>query len=167
MKTWLISAAAVLGFAAIAAGANAADINPGAAILPAVAGCDATPAAAGPGEAAQDAETAATATPSWTAFHEFLFDFDSRRIEPSDKQKITEIAAYMTAHPEVQLGVDGSADPHGNGLRNQTLTDGRIAAVHDALIHAGVPADRIHLGDFADPGLRRDRQVEVVLGAGS
>lgn len=114
-------------------------------------------------DSAQEAEAGPIAPGSWIAFRDFLFDFDQADIPFSDRKKVTEIAAYMAAHPATRLGIDGSHDPNGNGLRNQSLSDRRIAAVRDALVRAGVPAERIHLGEYADPGLRRDRQVAVVL----
>lgn len=172
MRSWLVTPIAMAGFAVIMAAANAADLAADAAALPPATG-DYGPSGAvrqaatnAAYEPAQDAGSGQIAAAPWTAFHEFLFDFDRADIQAADKTKIAEIAAFMAENPAMRLGIDGATDPKGNGLHNKTLIDRRIAAVRDALIRAGVPAERIHLGEFADPRLRRDRQVEVVLGGG-
>jgi outer membrane protein OmpA-like peptidoglycan-associated protein len=99
----------------------------------------------------------------WSAYREFLFDYDRAEIRASDRSKISEIASHLAQNPSLRLGLDGSPDPNGNGLRDRVLTERRVGAVRDALIRAGVPASKIEVGEFADPKLRRDRQVEVVL----
>ena len=100
---------------------------------------------------------------SWTAFAEFTFDFDEARMQAPDKDKVTKAAAYVAANPSAQIGLDGRSDPNGNGLRNQTLTDRRVAAVRDALIKAGIPSEKIQIGNFAGPQARRDREVAAVI----
>jgi outer membrane protein OmpA-like peptidoglycan-associated protein len=42
------------------------------------------------------------------------------------------------------------------------LSNQRVKAIRDALIKAGVPADKIKAGAFGDPELRRDGRVEVL-----
>ena len=76
----------------------------------------------------------------WSAYREFLFDYDRAEIRASDKSKISEIAADVAKNPSLRLGLDGSPDPNGNGLRDRVLTERRVGAVRDALIRAGVPA---------------------------
>ncbi|MGB8275874.1 MAG: OmpA family protein [Alphaproteobacteria bacterium] len=105
-----------------------------------------------------------SAVERWTPYHEFLFDYDQAQIRPSDVSKVTAIVAHLAKNPSLRLGIDGSSGPNSNGLHDRVLTERRVDAVRDALIKAGVPADRIALGGFAEPQLRRDRQVEVVLG---
>jgi outer membrane protein OmpA-like peptidoglycan-associated protein len=155
----LVAAAALLGALASGPPSSAADLgrNGGPAALPHETGV-AQQAATNP--TPNDGPVAAI---GWTAYREFLFDYDRADIKGSDLDKISEIAGYMAKHPSMRLGIDGAMDPIGNGMRDQTLIDRRIAAVRDALIRAGVPAQKIQLGEFADPKLRRDRQVEVVL----
>ncbi len=102
----------------------------------------------------------------WTTYRAFKFDFDSADILAADRATAAEIAAFAAKNPQFQIGLDGSADPHGPLLHDQTLTDRRINAVRDALIKAGVEEAKIHAGAFADPDVLRDRQVEVVLSPG-
>jgi len=99
----------------------------------------------------------------WTSYREFLFDYDRSDMQAADSRKINEIAAYLKQNPSLKVGVDGSMDPRGTDPRNQGLSDRRVTAVRNALIQAGVPAQRIQTGAFGDEGLRRDRRVEVLI----
>jgi outer membrane protein OmpA-like peptidoglycan-associated protein len=100
---------------------------------------------------------------SGTAFLAFTFNFDEARIRASDKEKAPRAAAYVAANPSSRIGLDGHGDPNGNGLRNQSLMEQRVAAVRDALIRAGVPSENIRTGKFAESQSRRDREVAVVI----
>ena len=56
----------------------------------------------------------------------------------------------MRQNPSVRLGIDGSTDLlRGTNQYNAGLSQRRIATVRDALIQAGVSADRIETGAFA------------------
>jgi outer membrane protein OmpA-like peptidoglycan-associated protein len=79
---------------------------------------------------------------------------------------VTQIAAYLKQNPSVQLGLDGSRNPRATVQRDIDLTDRRVKAVRDALIGAGVPANRMVDGTFGDPELRRDSRVEVLIRTG-
>jgi len=99
----------------------------------------------------------------WTSFRDFMFEYDRADIQPADTSKVSEIAAYMRQNPSLQVGLDGSIDPRGTDPRNQALSDRRVDAVRDALIRAGVPANKIQTGAFGDAQLARDRRVEVLI----
>jgi outer membrane protein OmpA-like peptidoglycan-associated protein len=99
----------------------------------------------------------------WTAYREFWFDSNEARIHQADKSKVLEIATYMNNNPSLQLGIDGSLDPQNNNSRDQALSNRRVNAIRDALVKAGVPANRIRAGAFGDVELRRDGRVEVLL----
>ena len=99
----------------------------------------------------------------WTSFREFMFGYDSADIQSSDATKISDIATYMKQNPSLQVGIDGSMDPRGTDPRDQKLSNRRVDAVRNALIHAGVPASRIKTGTFGDPALAKDRRVEVLI----
>ncbi len=103
----------------------------------------------------------------WTSYRDFEFEYDKADIQPSQTSKVSEIAAYMMQSPSLQVGIDGTMDPRGADPRNQDLSDRRVNAVRDALRQAGVPADKISIGAFGDPQLRRDRRVEVLIKTGS
>jgi outer membrane protein OmpA-like peptidoglycan-associated protein len=116
----------------------------------------------------------AVAGPSWAPLRDFTFDYDRTDIRSSELNQSTEIAAYVRQNPSVRLGIDGSTDLlRGTNQYNAGLSQGRIAAVRDALIRAGVSADRIETGTFAAqrPGCndstercaQRDGRVEVLV----
>lgn len=102
----------------------------------------------------------------WTPYREITFDSNAADIEPSGMSTITEIAAYMAQNPSLELGIDGSINSASTEPLNQDLSNRRVSAVHDALVHAGVPASKIQTGSFSDPQLRRNRRVDVLLKTG-
>jgi outer membrane protein OmpA-like peptidoglycan-associated protein len=75
---------------------------------------------------------------------------------------VSEIATYMNNNPSLQLGIDASLDPQNHSKRDQELSNRRVKAIRDALVTAGVPANKITAGAFGDSQLRRDRRVEVL-----
>jgi peptidoglycan-associated lipoprotein len=54
----------------------------------------------------------------------------------------------MSQNPSVRLGIDGYTDSRGANQYNLPLSQRRVTTVRDALIQAGVPADRIETGTF-------------------
>jgi len=99
----------------------------------------------------------------WTTYQDYTFAFNDARVQDSDSTKTAKIAAYMLSNPSLQLGLDGSMDLRGSDPRNQELSDRRVEAVRVALVSAGVPVQRIKVGAFGDPRVRRDRRVEVLF----
>ena len=92
--------------------------------------------------------------------------------------KPSEIAAYVRQNPSVRLGIDGSTDLlRGTNQYNAALSQRRVGNVRDALIQAGVPADRIETGGFGARRIdcnnsteqcsQRDGRVEVLARAGN
>ena len=110
----------------------------------------------------------------WTAFKDFLFDFDKSDVRADEATKVGEIVAYMAQNPSVRIGIDGHTDPRGTNPYNQALSERRVSAVRDALVQAGGAGDRIQTGAFGEQRLacpesteecwQRDRRVEVLVG---
>jgi outer membrane protein OmpA-like peptidoglycan-associated protein len=102
-----------------------------------------------------------------------MFAYDQADVRPSEMSKTSEIAAYMKQNPSLRLGIDGDTDTRGTNRYNANLNERRMGAVRDALIQAGVPADRIEAGAFgqarsncndATPQCwQRDGRVEVLV----
>jgi outer membrane protein OmpA-like peptidoglycan-associated protein len=111
----------------------------------------------------------------WTSMKDFMFDFDRSDIRYSESKKPAEIATYMSQNPTARLGIDGYTDSRSSTQYNLPLSQRRVATVRDALIQAGVPADRIETGTFGtDRSLcnpateqcaQRDGRVEVLVRA--
>ena len=109
---------------------------------------------------------------NWAALRDFTFDYDRTDIRSSEMNQSSEIAAYARQNPSVRLGLDGSTDLlRGTNQYNAGLSQRRVATVRDALIQAGVSADRIETGTFAaqratcndstERCAQRDGRVEV------
>ena len=70
----------------------------------------------------------------------------------------------------VIVRIDGHTDPVGRGTFNRTLSEARAAAVRDALIARGVPAEKLRTRGFAarrpiadnhtESGRARNRRIE-------
>ena len=110
----------------------------------------------------------------WTPLKDIRFDFDKAEIRPVEMNKVSDIATYMSQNPAVRLGLDGSTDLlRGTNQYNVALSQQRVSNVRDALIRAGVSADRMETGGFAaqrqkcndsaEQCSQRDGQVEVLV----
>lgn len=94
-------------------------------------------------------------------------------IDPASKAQISEIAKYLTAHPEIKLEVNGHTDNTGKADANKALSESRAQAVVAALTAEGVAADRLKAQGFGDTqpiadnatdeGKIKNRRVELVI----
>ena len=113
----------------------------------------------------------------WTLVKEFMFDYDRSDIRNSESRKPAEVAAYMSENPSVRLGITGYTNTQSSDQYNLPLSQRRVATVRDALIQAGVPADRIETGTFGTDRFmcnssteqcsQREGRVEVLVRASS
>ena len=113
----------------------------------------------------------------WTLVKEFMFDYDRSDIRYSESRKPAEVAAYMSQNPSVRLGIAGYTNTQSTDQYNLPLSQRRVATVRDALIQAGVPADRIETGTFGTDRFmcnsspeqcsQREGRVEVLVRASS
>ena len=112
----------------------------------------------------------------WVTFADFLFDFDRSAIRNSETAKIDKVNQYMKENPNIEIGLDGHADPRGTHAYNQPLSQRRVDAVKAALLSAGIASDKITTGAFGETQLKcseateecwqRDRRVEVLVRRG-
>ena len=80
--------------------------------------------------------------------------------------------AYLDEHEDARLSVSGYVDPRGDPAFNQQLAKDRATKVRDALVAAGIPADRIDLDKPSDivadeSALASERKVEVKIKTGA
>jgi peptidoglycan-associated lipoprotein len=108
------------------------------------------------------------------AFHPVHFAFDRAEVSTEEMTKIRELADYVKQTDGVTVMLEGHADPRGADGYNVGLSQRRVRAVHDALVGAGVPKDRIataavgarqpKCSQATEECYQADRRVEIYLG---
>ncbi|MCU1284590.1 MAG: outer membrane protein OmpA/MotB family [Acidobacteriales bacterium] len=79
---------------------------------------------------------------------DIYFDYDSFTLRPDAQQTITANARALMQKPGFRVQVQGHCDERGSTEYNLTLGDERATAVKNALVAAGVPANRIDTRTF-------------------
>ena len=105
-----------------------------------------------------------------------LFDTNQATLKPGAREKLSKLAGIILAYPgSYRMQIEDHTDSVGSQDHNQKLSENRAAAVHDFLIHAAVPADRIiavrGFGEVSPTatnntpeGRQTNRRVEIVIG---
>jgi peptidoglycan-associated lipoprotein len=73
---------------------------------------------------------------------DILFAFD-RYEDPTNKDSLAADVAYLTAHPEIRVRVDGYTDDRGTIIYNLVLSQKRAEMAKQDLIRMGISEDRI------------------------
>lgn len=76
------------------------------------------------------------------------FDYDKYDIRPDQQATLQADGQWLVAHPNARFTVEGHCDERGSTEYNITLGDKRANSVKEALVQAGVAADRIHTVSF-------------------
>jgi len=74
---------------------------------------------------------------------DIYFDYDKSDIRASDQATIQADASFLQQHPNIGFTVEGHCDERGSTEYNLALGDNRASAVKNALVSAGVSADRV------------------------
>ncbi len=74
---------------------------------------------------------------------DIYFDYDKSDIRASDQASIQTDAAFLQQHPNISFTIEGHCDERGSTEYNLALGDNRASAVKNALVGAGIAADRI------------------------
>jgi peptidoglycan-associated lipoprotein len=74
---------------------------------------------------------------------DIYFDYDKSEVRASDQSSIQTDAAFLQQHPNINVTVEGHCDERGSTEYNLALGDNRASAVKNALVGAGIAADRI------------------------
>jgi len=77
------------------------------------------------------------------AAQDIYFDYDKADIRSSEQPKVATLAAFLNQYSSVSVQIEGNADERGSTEFNLALGDKRANAVKDALVAAGVSADRL------------------------
>ena len=100
---------------------------------------------------------------NWTPYREFNFGRGNAELSDNDRQKATMIAAYLSQNPSLGVGIDDYMNSDRFDRHDRDLGDQRTNAVRDSLLQAGVPAEKIQIGAFADQDRRHDGRVAVLI----
>ena len=94
-------------------------------------------------------------------------------LRPEAKSSLGRLVAFVNRDPAKAIRIEGHTDSRGNTNANQLLSQRRADALRDALIAAGVAANRITsvgLGEGqpvaandTEEGRARNRRVDVIL----
>jgi peptidoglycan-associated lipoprotein len=74
---------------------------------------------------------------------DIYFDYDKSDIRASEQASIQADAAFLQQHPNISFTIEGHCDERGSTEYNLALGDNRASAVKNALVSAGIAADRI------------------------
>ncbi len=76
------------------------------------------------------------------------FDYDKSDIRSSEQASIQADAAFLQQHSGITFTVEGHCDERGSTEYNLALGDNRASAVKNALVAAGISADRVKTVSF-------------------
>jgi peptidoglycan-associated lipoprotein len=71
------------------------------------------------------------------------FDYDKYDIRAQDQAVLQQNVQFMQQHPNVKITIEGHCDERGSTEYNLALGDNRANSAMQAMIQAGIPADRI------------------------
>jgi peptidoglycan-associated lipoprotein len=74
---------------------------------------------------------------------DIYFDYDRYDLRPQSQQALATAARAISQHPNWRVRIEGNCDDRGSTEYNLTLGENRARAAKDALIQAGVSADRL------------------------
>lgn len=74
---------------------------------------------------------------------DLLFRTDEYVLADSTGGRLSQLAASVSANPDIQVRLDGFADERGNEAYNHDLSVRRVEYVRDVLVSSGIPASRI------------------------
>ena len=77
------------------------------------------------------------------ALKDIHFDFDRSTIRPGDQRILAASAAYLKAHPDQLVLVEGHCDERGTAEYNLALGERRARAAMTNLVERGIDTDRI------------------------
>ena len=79
---------------------------------------------------------------------DIYFDYDKSDIRPSEQSSLQADVAFLQQHSNISFTIEGHCDERGSTEYNLALGDNRASAVKNALVAAGITADRIKTVSF-------------------
>jgi len=107
--------------------------------------------------------------------HDAFFDYNESGLRADAQQAVQQDAAYLLAHPDLNIAIAGYADERGSDEYNIALGLKRAVITRDALIGAGIDNSRIQVlsygkekpfcTDDTDSCYQLNRRAQLLLGA--
>ena len=79
---------------------------------------------------------------------DIYFDYDKSDIRADQQSSIQADVAFLQQHPNITFTVEGHCDERGSTEYNLALGDSRASSVKNALVGAGISADRVKTVSF-------------------
>jgi len=79
-----------------------------------------------------------------SSLKDVFFDFDNATIRSDQKPMVEQDFAYLKAHPDAKVTVEGNCDERGTAEYNLALGQRRAETVRQALVAEGIAADRVN-----------------------
>ncbi len=76
---------------------------------------------------------------------DIFYDYDTAEIRSDAQATLAKDAAYLNSHPNIHFVIGGYCDERGSDEYNLALGQNRAEAAKNALVNAGVAADRIRV----------------------
>src|SRR5690606_5312315 len=72
-----------------------------------------------------------------------FFEFNQYELLPQSKSDLDQLVDFLMENKEVNIEIGGHTDNTGDNAYNQVLSEKRAKSVHDYLISAGIPKERL------------------------
>ena len=79
---------------------------------------------------------------------DIFFDYDTADIRSDAQATLAKNASFLTIHPDIKIVIGGYCDERGSDEYNLALGQNRANAAKNALVTAGVAADRIRVVSY-------------------
>lgn len=76
---------------------------------------------------------------------DIFFDYDTADLRADAQATLSKDAAYLNSHPDIHIVIGGYCDERGSNEYNLALGQNRAEAARNALVNAGVAANRIRV----------------------
>jgi len=101
-----------------------------------------------PPPVAQPAHTMSAEEEFRANVHDIFFDYDSYDIRADAQTTLSQDASYLASHPNLKIVIGGYCDERGSDEYNLALGQNRANATKNALVTAGIAADRIRVVSY-------------------